>query len=60
MHKHRGTGIVEWPFSVLTTVLDKLGNPSVDDPFNPDIAAVGASLSGTFRPTLTHCTGAEG
>ncbi len=25
---------------VLTTILDKLGRPSPDDPFNPDIAAV--------------------
>lgn len=25
---------------VLATILDKLGHPSSDDPFNPDIAAV--------------------
>lgn len=26
--------------SVLTTIQEKLNNPSPDDPFNPDIAAV--------------------
>ena len=31
-------------FTVLSTIQDKVNNPSPDDPFEPEIAAVSAAL----------------
>lgn len=36
--------ILNIPHTVLATIQDKLNNPSADDPFEPDIAAVSAGV----------------
>ena len=38
--------------TVLAVIQEKLNNPSPEDPFMPDIAAVRASLGHRARPTL--------
>jgi hypothetical protein len=44
---------------VLSTILEKLGNPSPDDPFNPDIAAV-RLIHGFKDIKFTSSPGAQG
>ncbi|KAF8334279.1 UBC-like protein [Cantharellus anzutake] len=41
---------------VLTTILDKLGHPSPDDPFNPDIAAELKENESKFKATAKEWT----